>query len=95
MKFTEWTPFLASQGDGPRELKHTLRHGTHGKTSGDINVDLTPLKEHMNPTLDPVKGLGRVRCHPTEVLTRVDFEVSEGLDAPNDWVRWGYTCCKM
>jgi len=95
MKFTEWTPFLASQGDGPRELKHTLRHGTHGKTSGEINVDLTPLKEYMNPTLDPVKGLGRVRCHPTEVLTRVDFEVSEGLDAPKDWIRFGYQCCKM
>jgi len=95
MKFTEWTPFLASQGDGPRELKHTLRHGTHGKTSGEINVDLTPLQEHMNPTLDPVKGLGRVRCHPTEVLTRVDFEVSEGLDAPKDWIRFGYQCCKM
>jgi hypothetical protein len=71
-----------------------MTHGTHGKTSGEMEVP-TMLKERLNPTIDPIKGLGKVQCHPTEILTRVDFEVSEGLDAPKDWVRWGYTCCKM
>ena len=94
VKYTEWVPFLMSQGNGPRELHHAMTHGAHGKTSGEIEVP-TMLKERLNPTIDPIKGLGKIRCHPTEVLTRVDFQVSEGLDAPKDWVRWGYTCCKM
>ena len=95
MKYTEWTPFFASQGEGPRELRHLMKHGAFDQTSKE-NVETVPrLKELLNPTMDPVKGLGRVKCHPTEVLTRVDFEVSEGLDAPKDWVRWGYKCCKM
>lgn len=95
MKYTEWTPFLASQGEGPRELRHLMKHGTFDPTSKE-NIETVPrLKELLNPTVDPVKGLGRVKCHPTEVLTRLDFEVSEGLDAPKDYVRWGYRCCKM
>jgi hypothetical protein len=95
MKYTEWVPFLASQGEGPRELRHLMKHGTFDPTSKE-NIETVPrLKELLNPTVDPVKGLGRVKCHPTEVLTRLDFEVSEGLDAPKDYVRWGYRCCKM
>jgi hypothetical protein len=95
MKYTEWTPFLASQGEGPRELRHSMRHGKFTRTSGENVTATDALKEKINAAVDPVKGLGRVKCHPTEVLTRVDFEVSEGLDAPKDWVRWGYKCCKM
>ncbi len=95
MKYTEWKPFFASQGDGPRELRHSMKHGTFDKGSKE-DVEVVPeLKGLLNPTIDPVEGLGRVKCHPTEVLTRVDFEVSEGLDAPKDYVRWGYRCCKM
>jgi hypothetical protein len=72
-----------------------MKHGTFDPTSKE-NIETVPrLKELLNPTVDPVKGLGRVKCHPTEVLTRLDFEVSEGLDAPKDYVRWGYRCCKM
>lgn len=94
MKYTEWLPFLSSQGEGPRELRHSMAHNTFSKTSGDIQAP-GKLKNLLNPTVDPVKGLGKVKCHPTEVLTRLDFEVSEGLDAPKDYVRWGYRCCKM
>ncbi len=94
MKYTEWVPFLASQGEGPRELRHSMAHNSFSKTSGEIQAP-GKLKNLLNPTVDPVKGLGKVKCHPTEVLTRVDFEVSEGLDAPKDYVRWGYRCCKM
>lgn len=95
MKYTEWLPFLSSQGEGPRELRHSMAYNTFSKTSGDIQAP-GKLKNLLNPTVDPVKGLGKVKCHPTEVLTRLDFEVSEGLDAPeNSYVRWGYRCCKM
>jgi hypothetical protein len=94
MKYTEWVPFLASQGEGPRELRHSMAHNFFSKTSGEVQAP-AKLKNLLNPTVDPVKGLGRVKCHPTEVLTRLDFEVSEGLDAPKDYVRWGYRCCKM
>lgn len=95
MKYTEWVPFLASQGQGPRELRHAMQSGRYNQMSGE-NVGVTDaLRTRLNPTIDPITGLGRVKCHPTEVLTRVDFEVSEGLDAPKDWVRWGYKCCKM
>ena len=95
MKYTEWTPFIASQGNGPRELHHMLNSGQFSKTSGETHHVPTELKQYLNPTIDPVKGLGRVRCHPTEVLTRVDWEISEGLDAPKDWIRFGYKCCKL
>jgi hypothetical protein len=78
-----------------------MAHNTFSKTSGDIQAP-GKLKNLLNPTVDPVKGLGKVKCHPTEVLTRLDFEVSEGkLEvnegklAPKNYVRWGYRCCKM
>ncbi len=99
VKFTEWTPFLASQGKGIRELRHKMMNGSYKKTSPEeIGVHQT-LKEKLpyggKGEIDPIMGLGKVKCHPTEVLTRVDFEISEGLAAPKDWIRFAYTCCKM
>ena len=100
VKYTRWTPFLASTGQGIRELRHSLGPlGTFDKTSREKIDPSEKLKNFLpykgEQKIDPIEGLGKVRCHPTEVLTRVDFEVSEGMDAPKDWIRFAYTCCKM
>jgi hypothetical protein len=99
MKYTDWVPFLASQGEGIRELKQSMHSGftlPNFKATDEANFEPNAsLKALSNDNVDPVVGLGRVKCHPTEVLTRVDFEVSKGLDAPKDWIRWKYRCCKM
>lgn len=95
MKYTDWVPYLASQGEGPRELKQSMKTGTFNATDEANFEPNNKLKAVSNDNVDPVVGLGRVKCHPTEVLTRVDFEVSKGIDAPEDWIRWKYRCCKM
>lgn len=92
---TEWVPFLASQGHGPRELHHMAQYGRYEKTSDELGWVPGEILQHTNPTVDPIKGLGKVRCLPHEALTKVEFQISDGLDAPNDWVRWQYQCCKM
>lgn len=99
VKYTEWTPFFSSQGDGIRELRHLAKNARVAKTSHE-NISVSDQLQRKLPyqgkgKMDPIKGLGKVRCSPTEALTRVDFEVSEGLKAPKDWIRFAYTCCKM
>ena len=95
MKYTDWVPYLASQGEGIRELKQSMYSGNFRATD-EANIEPNAaLKAVSNDNVDPVVGLGRVKCHPTEVLTRVDFEVSKGDEAPEDWIRWKYRCCKM